>query len=158
MITMSYVMSGLLLILTGILFSNGTLNAATLTLMWCVVFFFASAGASAAYLTVSEIFPMETRAMAIAFFCAVGTGLDGIIGPVLFGRFVEQGRGQVAFGYYLGAGLMIAAGLVELVLGVEAAKRSLEDIAAPLEEAEAAPAASSREEAPAASGFRWGPP
>jgi MFS family permease len=162
MITMSYVVSGLLLILTGALFSNGTLNATTLTLMWCVVFFFASAGASAAYLTVSEIFPMETRAMAIAFFYAVGTGLGGIIGPVLFGRFVEQGREQVAFGYYLGAGLMIAAGLVELVLGVEAAKRSLEDIAAPLttvEEAEeAAPAASSREDVPAAVGFRWGPP
>ena len=86
--------------------------------------------ASAAYLTVSEIFPMETRAMAIAFFYAVGTGVDDGIGPVLFGRFVEQGRGQVAFGYYLG--LMIAAGLVELVLGVEAAKRSLEDIATPL--------------------------
>ena len=162
MITMSYVVSGLLLILTGVLFSNGTLNATTLTLMWCVVFFFASAGASAAYLTVSEIFPMETRALAIAFFYAVGTGLGGIIGPVLFGRFIEQGRGQVAFGYYLGAGLMIAAGLVELVLGVEAAQRPLEDIATPLttvEEAEdAAPAASSREEASAASGFRWGPP
>jgi MFS family permease len=161
MITMAYVVSGLLLILTGILFLNGTLNATTLTLMWCVVFFFASAGASAAYLTVSEIFPMETRAMAIAFFYAVGTGLGGIIGPVLFGRFIEQGRGQ-AFGYYLGAGLMIAAGLVELVLGVEAAQRSLEDIATPLtavEEAEeAAPAAGSREDVPAASGFRWGPP
>jgi len=116
-ITMSYVVSGLLLILTGVLFSNGTPGATTLTLMWCVVFFFASAGASAAYLTVSEIFPMETRAMAIAFFYAVGTGLGGIIGPVLFGKYIEQGRSQVAFGCYLGAGLMIAAGLVELVLG-----------------------------------------
>jgi MFS family permease len=96
------------------------------------VFFFASAGASAAYLTVSEIFPMETRAMAIAFFYAVGTGLGGIIGPILFGRFVEQGRDQVAMGYHIGAGLMIAAGLVELVLGVEAARRSLEDVAPPL--------------------------
>ena len=161
MITMSYVVSGLLLILTGVLFSNGTLGATTLTLMWCVVFFFASAGASAAYLTVSEIFPMETRAMAIAFFYAVGTGLGGIIGPVLFGKYIEQGRSQVAFGYYLGAGLMIAAGLVELVLGVEAAQRSLEDIATPLtsvEAAEDAAPASSREDIPAASGFRWGPP
>jgi MFS family permease len=114
------------------------------------------------YLTVSEIFPMETRAMAIAFFYAVGTGLGGIIGPVLFGKFIEQGRGQVAFGYHLGAGLMIAAGLVELVLGVEAAQRSLEDIATPLTTEEAAedtaPAASRREDVPAASGFRWGPP
>jgi MFS family permease len=132
MITMTYVVSGLLLILTGVLFANGTLNGTTLTLMWCLVFFFASAGASAAYLTVSEIFPMETRAMAIAFFYAVGTGLGGIIGPILFGKYVEQGKDQVAFGYYLGAGLMIAAGLVELVLGVNAEQRSLEDIATPL--------------------------
>jgi MFS family permease len=132
MITMTYIVSGLLLILTGVLFANGTLNATTLTLMWCLVFFFASAGASAAYLTVSEIFPMETRAMAIAFFYAVGTGLGGIIGPILFGKYVEQGKDQVAFGYYLGAGLMIAAGLVELVLGVNAEQRSLEDIATPL--------------------------
>jgi MFS family permease len=132
MITMTYVVSGLLLILTGVLFANGTLNATTLTLMWVAVFFFASAGASAAYLTVSEIFPMETRAMAIAFFYAVGTGLGGIIGPVLFGKFIEGGKDQVAMGYYIGAALMIAAGLVEMVLGVNAEKRSLEDIAQPL--------------------------
>ena len=105
--------------------------------MWCVVFFFASAGASAAYLTVSEIFPMETRAMAIAFFYAVGTGLGGIIGPILFGKYIEQGRSQVAFGYYLGAGLMIAAGIVAAFLAVNAEKRSLEDIAEPLTAQEA---------------------
>ena len=132
MITGCYVGSGLLLILTGVLFSNDSLSATTLTAMWVAVFFFASAGASAAYLTVSEIFPMETRAMAIAFFYAVGTGLGGIIGPILFGRFIEQGQEQVAFGYYIGACLMIAAGLVEVVFGVEAAQRSLEDIATPL--------------------------
>ena len=99
----------------------------------------------------------RNRAMAIAFFYAVGTGLGGIIGPVLFGKYIEQGRSQVAFGYYLGAGLMIAAGLVELVLGVEAAQRSLEDIATPLTSVEAAEDAaptSSREDIPAASGFR----
>ena len=89
--------------------------------MWCAVFFFASAGASAAYLTVSEIFPMETRAMAIAFFYAVGTGLGGIIGPVYFGKLIEDGRDAIVTGYYVGAALMIAAGLVELVLGVKAA-------------------------------------
>jgi MFS family permease len=100
--------------------------------MWCVVFFFASAGASAAYLTVSEIFPMETRAMAIAFFYAVGTGLGGIIGPILFGKFIEQGRDQVINGYYIGAGLMIAAGLVAVFLAVDAEQRSLEDVAEPL--------------------------
>ena len=92
MITLTYVLSGLLLILTGVLFNNGSLSATTLTAMWCVVFFFASAGASAAYLTVSEIFPMETRAMAIAFFYAVGTGLGGIVGPVYFGKLIESGR------------------------------------------------------------------
>ena len=99
--------------------------------------------------------------MAIAFFYAVGTGLGGIIGPVLFGKYIEQGRSQVAFGYYLAAGLMIAAGLVELVLGVEAAQRSLEVIATPLTSVEAAEDAaptSSRKDIPAASGFRWGPP
>ena len=100
--------------------------------MWCAVFFFASAGASAAYLTVSEIFPMETRAMAIAFFYAVGTGIGGIVGPVYFGKLIEQGRDGIVTGYYVGAGLMIAAGLVELFLGVDAAQRSLEDIATPL--------------------------
>jgi MFS family permease len=132
MITGTYILSGLLLILTGVLFNNGVLTANTLTLAWCIVFFFASAGASAAYLTVSEIFPMETRAMAIAFFYAVGTGLGGIIGPVLFGKFIEQGRDQLVFGYYIGAALMIGAGLVELFLGVNAEQRSLEDIATPL--------------------------
>jgi MFS family permease len=137
MITGTYVLSGLTLVLTGYLFNNGSLSANTLTLMWCVVFFFASAGASAAYLTVSEIFPMETRAMAIAFFYAVGTGLGGIIGPILFGKFIEEGRSQVVFGYYLGAALMIAAGLVAAVLAVNAEKRSLEDIAEPLTAQEA---------------------
>jgi MFS family permease len=132
MITLSYVVSGLFLILTGVLFSNGTLDATTLTLAWCVVFFFASAGASAAYLTVSEIFPMETRAMAIAFFYAVGTGIGGIVGPLLFGKFIEAGKDMVAVGYYIGAGLMIAAGIVEIFFGVDAAQRSLEDVAAPL--------------------------
>lgn len=132
MITMTYVTSGLLLILTGVLFDNGVLSATTLTAMWCAVFFFASAGASAAYLTVSEIFPMETRAMAIAFFYAVGTGIGGIAGPIYFGKLIEQGRDGIVTGYFVGAGLMIAAGLVELVLGVDAAQRSLEDIATPL--------------------------
>ena len=120
------------------LFSNGTLNATTLTSCGCVVFFFASAGASAAYLTVSEIFPMETRAMAIAFFYAVGTGIGGIVGPLLFGKLIDIGQGhRWRVGYYIGAGLMIAAGIVEMVLGVEAAQRSLEDVAEPLTAQEA---------------------
>ncbi len=129
----TYVLSGLLLVGTALLFDAGVLDAMTLTICWMVVFFFASAGASSAYLTVSEIFPMETRALAIALFYAVGTGLGGIIGPVLFGRLVESEQvGQVTVGYLIGAGLMIAAGLVQWFLGVEAARRSLEDIAEPL--------------------------
>lgn len=156
MITTSYVVSGLLLVLTGVLFENGTLDATTLTIAWSVVFFFASAGASAAYLTVSEIFPMETRAMAIAFFYAIGTGLGGIIGPLLFGKFVDMGKGMVATGYYVGAGLMVLAGLVELVLGVEAAQRSLEDVAQPLtaEEAEGEREPASAPGGPATSSLR----
>nr|WP_274636284.1 MFS transporter [Microbacterium bovistercoris] len=132
MISASYIGSGILLVVTGILFDARVLDAVWLTVCWVIVFFFASAGASAAYLTVSEIFPMETRAMAIAFFYAVGTGLGGIIGPLLFGEFVSMGTSAVALGYFIGAGLMIAAGLVEVFLGVNAERRSLEDIAAPL--------------------------
>jgi MFS family permease len=132
MISTSYIGSGVLLVGTAILFDAGLLDAFWLTACWFVVFFFASAGASAAYLTVSEIFPMETRAMAIAFFYAVGTGLGGIIGPILFGQFVEQGIHAVAIGYYIGAALMIAAGLVEVFFGVNAERKSLEEIAQPL--------------------------
>jgi MFS family permease len=132
MITISYVGSGILLVGTALLFGSGALDAFWLTACWVVVFFFASAGASSAYLTVSEIFPMETRAMSIAFFYAVGTGLGGIIGPILFGQLVGDGIQAVAVGYYIGAGLMIAAGIVELIFGINTENRSLEDIATPL--------------------------
>ncbi len=132
MISGCYIVSGVLLLGTAFLFSSGVLDALWLTVCWMVVFFFASAGASSAYLTVSEIFPMETRAMAIAFFYAVGTGLGGIAGPLLFGQFVESGIGAVALGYVIGAALMIAAGLVEVFLGVDAERKALEDVAAPL--------------------------
>ncbi|MEV5831827.1 MFS transporter [Spirillospora sp. NPDC052242] len=139
MVSLSYIVSGVLLVGTGFLFRADMLNAWTLTACWCVVFFFASAGASSAYLTVSEIFPMETRAMAIAAFYAVGTGLGGVIGPALFGRLVETEKlSAVSNGYFLGAALMIAAGLVEAFIGVEAARRSLEDVARPLSAEEAA--------------------
>ncbi|MFD6067442.1 MFS transporter [Amycolatopsis lurida] len=133
MISVSYLGSGALLLVTAWLFSEGVLSAWTLALAWAVIFFFASSGASAAYLTVSEIFPMEIRAMCIALFYAVGTGLGGIIGPLLFGVLVETGdAGNVALGYCLGAAVMILGGVAELVLGVEAARRSLEDVASPL--------------------------
>ena len=111
MIAGTYILSGVLLAITAVLFQNGTLTATTQTLAWCVIFFFASAGASSAYLTVSEIFPMETRAMAISFFYAVGTAIGGITGPLLFGRLIEAGgETNVMYGYLLGAALMIAAG------------------------------------------------
>jgi len=138
MIAGTYIISGVLLLGTGILFQQGQLNAFTQTFAWCVIFFFASAGASAAYLTVSEVFPMETRAMAIAFFYAFGTALGGISGPAIFGGLIQSGKPSALFvGFALGALLMIGAGLVELWLGVEAAGRELEDIAAPLSAREA---------------------
>jgi MFS family permease len=133
MIAGTYILSGVLLIITGILFDNGTLNATTQTVAWCVIFFFASAGASAAYLTVSEIFPMETRAMAIAFFYATGTIIGGFGGPLLFGALIQSGdRGQIFIGYLVGAAVMIIGGLIQATMGVEAAGRDLEDIAPPL--------------------------
>ena len=106
-----------------------------------IIFFFASAGVSAAYLTVSEIFPMETRALCISVFYAVGTGLGGIIGPLLFAHLVSSGKySQAALGFIIGAVMMIIGGIVELIYGVKAEGQGLEDIARPLT-AEDAPAA-----------------
>src|SRR5215212_10276982 len=133
MIAGTYIISGVLLVITAFLFKADVWTAETQTAAWCVIFFFASAGASSAYLTVSEIFPMETRALAIAFFYAVGTAVGGITGPLLFGKLIETGKeSNVFWGYILGASLMIAAGIVQAVLGIEAARRDLEDIAKPL--------------------------
>jgi MFS family permease len=133
MIAGTYILSGVLLIITGILFDHGTLTATTQTIAWCVIFFFASAGASAAYLTVSEIFPMETRAMAIAFFYASGTIVGGFGGPLLFGALIQSGEpGQIFIGYLIGAMVMIVGGVIQATMGVEAAGRDLEDIAPPL--------------------------
>ncbi len=133
MIAGTYILSGILLLITGYLFDQHQLSASTLTLGWCIVFFFASAGVSAAYLTVSEVFPMETRALAIALFYAVGTGVGGIIGPQLFGPLVaKNSTGPVFEALALGAGLMILGGVVEIVFGVKAERRSLEGIAKPL--------------------------
>ncbi|MFI5493988.1 MFS transporter [Actinoplanes sp. NPDC051859] len=133
MITGSYVSSGVLLLGTAWLFSTGTLSAVTMTACWCVVLFFASAGASSAYLTVSEIFPMETRALAIAFFYAIGTAVGGVSGPLLFAELVGTGKvGDTVLAFVIGAVLMIAAGLVEAFLGVKAERQSLEQLATPL--------------------------
>jgi MFS family permease len=133
MISSTYILSGLLLFVTAWLFSQEVLTATTLTACWCVVLFFASAGASSAYLTVSEIFPMETRAMAIAFFYAVGTAAGGIAGPLIFADLTESGViSDTVLAFQIGAGLMCAAGLVAVFLAVKAERRSLEDIATPL--------------------------
>jgi MFS family permease len=131
MISFTYIASGVLLLATGELFVHGVLTARTMTLAWCVIFFFASAGASSAYLTVSELFPLEARAMAIALFYGVGTGIAAA-SPTLFGALIAtKSKTNVNYGYQLGAGLMIAAGIVAIFLAVPAERRSLEDIAKP---------------------------
>jgi MFS family permease len=133
MIAGTYAVSGVLLAATGWLFEAGMLTAQTQTLAWTVIFFVASAAASSAYLTVSEIFPLEIRAMAIAIFYAVGTLAGGVGAPVLFGWIIGSGsRGGLAIAYGVGAVLMIAAAGIEMWLGVAAERRSLEHIAAPL--------------------------
>lgn len=137
MIAGTYILPGVLLFITAWLFDRGSLTANTLTACWCVVLFFASAGASSAYLTVSEVFPMETRAMAIAFFYAIGTAVGGISGPLIFADLTESGiPGDTALAFCIGAGLMCAAGVVAAFLAVHAEQRSLEDIARPLSQAE----------------------
>ena len=135
MIAGTYLLSGVLLAITGVIL--GSLTAVTLTLCGAVIFFFASAGASSAYLTVSEIFPLETRALCIAFFYAIGTAAGGIAGPLLFGALIENASGsgditKIALGYFIGAALMIAGGVVEAIFGVNAERQALEDIATPL--------------------------
>jgi MFS family permease len=133
MIAGTYLISAALITVTAILFSSGSLSKWGFEGMIVLTFFLASAGASAAYLTVSEIFPMETRALAIAFFFAVGTALGGITGPLLFGRFIASGdETQVAIGFFIGAALMALGGITEIFFGVKAEGQKLEDIAEPL--------------------------
>jgi len=137
MISFTYIASGVLLIITGLLFTHDVLSATTMTICWCVIFFFASAGASAAYLTVSELFPLEARAMAIALFYSAGTGVAAL-SPTIFGALIAtHSRTNVNYGYLLGAGLMIAAGLVAVFLAVPAERRALEDVARPFTAARA---------------------
>jgi len=133
MITATYGLAGILLALTGWLFHAGMLTAQTQTLAWTVIFFIASAAASSAYLTVSEIFPLEIRALAIAIFYAIGTLVGGVGAPVLFGWIIGTGSSTALFiGYLVAAALMIFGALVEAWIGVSAERRSLEDVAAPL--------------------------
>lgn len=133
MIAATYILSGLLLAGTGFLFAREVVSASQLTICWSIVFFFASAAASSAYLTVSETYPLEIRALAIAVFYSLGTGLGGIAGPWLFGALIDTGSRMSVFGGYLfGAALMIAAGLIAWRFAIKAERRSLEDISKPL--------------------------
>ena len=133
MIASTYAISGLLLAGTAYLFSRGFLSARELTAAWMAVFFFASAAASSAYLTVSETFPLEIRALAIAFFYAIGTAIGGVVGPLLFGALISTGsRGSVAAGYCIGAVLMIGAAATEALWGVAAERKPLEAVSRPL--------------------------
>jgi len=133
MITFTYGVSGILLAVSGYLFSIGALSAQGQTAAWMVIFFFASVAASAAYLTVSETFPLEIRALAIACFYALGTAIGGIGGPLLFGALIDTGsRASIFAGYLLGSVLMIAAAVIEVRWGVAAERRPLETVARPL--------------------------
>jgi MFS family permease len=132
MISTTYITSGVILLVTAWLFDQKLLSATTLTICWAVCFFFASAGASAAYLTVSEIFPMETRAMAIALFYACGTGV-AIAAPWTFGKMIQTNSyGWVTLAFVIGGVIMAVGGIVEILLGVAAEQRSLEAVARPL--------------------------
>jgi MFS family permease len=138
MITLTYIGSAVVTVVLAVVFVTQTGGAWTFIAVLAAAFFVASAGASAAYLTVSEIFPMETRALAIAFFYAVGTAIGGITGPLLFGQLINSGqRGQVVWSFLIGAAVMAAAGLVELWLGIAAEGRPLEELALPLTVADA---------------------
>jgi MFS family permease len=133
MIAGTYILSGLLLAITSWLFREGLLTAFTQALSWSVIFFVASSAASSAYLTVSEIFPLEIRALAIALFYTCGTFAGGVFGPALFGYLVGTGSRDLLFrGYLAGAAAMILGGVVEALIGVDAERKSLESIASPL--------------------------
>jgi MFS family permease len=133
MITATYALSGILLAITGWLFHAGMLTAQTQTIAWMIIFFVASAAASSAYLTVSEIFPLEIRALAIAIFYAFGTLAGGVGAPILFGWIIGTGsKTALLAGYLVGAALMIIGAIVEAFLGVDAERKSLEHVATPL--------------------------
>jgi MFS family permease len=138
MILFTYGVSGLLLLVSAYMFHGGYLTATTQTAFWCVIFFLASAGASSAYLTVSEIFPLELRGQAISFFFALSQGAGGVVAPFLFGHLIggannpHPDRTPLSWGYVIGGVIMIIGGAVAWFLGVDAERKSLEDIANPL--------------------------
>ncbi|MDB6064792.1 MAG: transporter, partial [Pedosphaera sp.] len=133
MISGTYALSALLLVITAFLFGHNAISSVVQTVLWTVIFFFASSAASSAYLTVSEIFPLEMRALAIAFFFAIGTAIGGVAAPWLFGDLIGSGsRMNLFYGYLASAGLMMAAAAMEAFFGVKAERQSLENLAAPL--------------------------
>ena len=133
MIAATYGISGLGLLATGYAFTQGWLDARTQALCWSAIFFFASAAASSAYLTVSEIFPLEMRAVAISIFYAIGTGVGGFVGPALYGTLIETGSREALFaGYAVAAVLMCGAAIVAALIGVDAERKPLETVARPL--------------------------
>jgi MFS family permease len=133
MITATYALSGIMLAATAWLFQHGLLTAQTQSIAWVVIFFIASSAASSAYLTVSELFPLEIRGMAIAIFYSVGTLVGGAAGPAIFGNLIESGsREMLSWGYYAGGALMVFAAIVEMIFGVSAEQKSLESISPPL--------------------------
>ncbi len=133
MITFTYALSGILLAISGWMFHQGMLTANTQAIAWSVIFFFASSAASSAYLTVSEIFPLEIRGLAIAIFYAFGTLVGGVAAPFIFGLLIQsESRTHLLYGYLAGAALMIAAAMIEAIIGVDAEQKSLESITHPL--------------------------
>jgi MFS family permease len=133
MISGTYALSALLLAITAVLFAQDRISAVEQTILWTVIFFFASPAASSAYLTVSEIFPLETRGLAIAFFVAVGTAIGGVAAPWLFGTLIGTGsRMNLFYGYLAGAGLMLAAACIQAIFGVKAEQQPLENLATPI--------------------------
>jgi MFS family permease len=144
MILFTYCVSAVLLAVSGFLFHLGVLNAVTQTGLWCLIFFLASAGASSAYLTVSEIFPLELRGQAISFFFAISQLAGGVAAPALFGALIGAGKdpGPLSIGYYAGAAIMFAGGLIAWFFGVNAERKQLEEIAAPLSAVKAASSSS----------------
>jgi MFS family permease len=151
MIAGTYIVSAVLLALSAVMFDAKVLTATTQTLMWVVIFFFASAGASAAYLTVSETWPIEIRAEAIAIFFAIGC-IAGAIGPAFYGALIGNGSSRTGLfvGYLVGAGIMLIGGLVEIFLGVQAAGKSLEQVTKPLTSTDQPATATQAASAPAA--------
>jgi MFS family permease len=144
MISGTYILSGVLLAISGWLFDNGDLTANSQTFVWIVIFFFASAGASSAYLTVSETWPIEIRAEAIAVFFAIAQ-LFGALGPAFYGWLIGDGQSRTGLfiGYLIGGGIMIFGGIIEIIFGINAEGKSLEDVTKPLTATdEPAPAAS----------------